>query len=199
MHPRELTLIVAATNQMGIGINNGLPWKGLKKEMAYFARITKRAPPGTTNALIMGRKTWDSIPPKFRPLKDRTNIVITRSPLPPPSEREPGKHIVNSIAEAVGFAQENKSERIFVIGGAEIYKAALEMEETKRILLTRIKGDFECDAWFPLKLGEDGSAEGWRRRKNSGLNNWVGEEVAAGDQEEAGTKYEFEMWEKVED
>jgi hypothetical protein len=46
MHPRELTLIVAATNKMGIGINNSLPWKGLKKEMAYFARITKRAPAG---------------------------------------------------------------------------------------------------------------------------------------------------------
>ncbi len=52
MIPRELTLIVAATNQMGIGVNNALPWKGLKNEMAYFARITKRAPPGVPSPVL---------------------------------------------------------------------------------------------------------------------------------------------------
>ncbi|CZR61500.1 related to DFR1-dihydrofolate reductase [Phialocephala subalpina] len=181
---------------MGIGINNALPWKGLKKEMAYFARITKRAPPGTTNALIMGRKTWDSLPPKFRPLKDRTNIVVTRSSTP--SEPEPGKHVVNSISEGITLSQSKDISRIFVIGGAEIYKAALEMKEAKRILLTRIKGEFECDAYFPIKLGEDGKGEGWRRRSKEELDGWTGEEVPVGDQEEGGMKYEFEIWERVE-
>lgn len=91
-----LTLIVAATPKNGIGKNGSLPWPMLKKEMAYFARITKRVPTPTNtgslqsdtfkqtvldgtqrNAVIMGRKTWESIPRKFRPLKDRTNIVIS--------------------------------------------------------------------------------------------------------------------------
>ena len=98
-----LTLIVAATAKNGIGKNGGLPWPMLKKEMAYFARVTKRTPADISsaglqtssrseahgqqsdgqhqtqmqNVVIMGRKTWDSIPPKFRPLKSRTNLVIS--------------------------------------------------------------------------------------------------------------------------
>lgn len=101
MQPLELTLVLAATRSMGIGANGTLPWTGLKKEMAYFARVTKRLPPhvyrllsalrlhsslmpeqasaNAVNAVVMGRKTWDSIPPKFRPLKGRLNIVISRS------------------------------------------------------------------------------------------------------------------------
>ncbi|POR33494.1 Uncharacterized protein TPAR_06305, partial [Tolypocladium paradoxum] len=83
MQPLELTLIVAATRSMGIGARGAMPWNGLSREMQYFARVTTRlppqSPPGAVNAVIMGRKTWDSIPPRFRPLKDRLNIVITRS------------------------------------------------------------------------------------------------------------------------
>lgn len=73
------------------------------------------------------------------------------------------------------------------------------MKEAKRILLTRIKGEFECDAHFPIKLGEDGEGEGWRRKSKGELDEWTGEEVPVGDQEEGGTKYEFEMWERVEE
>jgi len=75
------TLIVAATATNGIGIIEGttakLPWR-LPKEMAYFARVTSAAPKGQQNALIMGRRTWQSIPPKFRPLANRLNIILTR-------------------------------------------------------------------------------------------------------------------------
>lgn len=144
----------------------------------------------------MGRKTWDSIPPRFRPLKDRTNVVVTRAP--PPPQLEPGKIAVNSIAEGMKFAENNNNSKIFVVGGTEIYKAALEMKEAKRILLTRIKGEFECDAFFPITLGEDGKGEGWSRKSKEELDSWTGEEVPAGDQEEGGTKYEYEMWERQE-
>lgn len=75
-----LTIVVAATNRLGIGQNNGLPWR-LKQEMAYFAKLTSTIPEGKTgtNAVIMGRNTWESIPAKFRPLKNRLNIVLSRN------------------------------------------------------------------------------------------------------------------------
>ena len=72
-----LTLIVAATISNGIGQSSRLPWR-LPQEMAYFARVTSSAPEGARNAVVMGRKTWESIPGKFRPLRDRLNVVISR-------------------------------------------------------------------------------------------------------------------------
>ena len=72
----SLTLIVAATLANGIGRAGRLPWR-LSHDMAYFAHVTTNAPQGSRNALIMGRNTWESIPAKNRPLKDRTNVVIT--------------------------------------------------------------------------------------------------------------------------
>lgn len=73
-----LTLIVAATASNGIGHSSHLPWR-LPLEMAYFARVTSNAAEGKKNAVVMGRKTWESIPPKYRPLKDRVNVVISRN------------------------------------------------------------------------------------------------------------------------
>lgn len=194
MLPRELTLIVAATNNMGIGKAGKLPWTGLKKEMAYFARVTKRASPGVSNSVIMGRKTWDSIPPRFRPLAARTNIVITRTPSSTTAEN----HVVVPSLEA-SIEALNMPEgvgRAFVIGGAQIYKAALELKEAKRILLTRVLSDFECDTFFPVTLGEDGEGEGWVRRSKEELDAWTGEEVPEDVQDENGTRYVFEMWER---
>jgi dihydrofolate reductase len=75
----KLTLIVAATRSNGIGKGGTLPWH-LPKEMAYFARVTSSAPEGSINAVLMGRNTWESIPDKFRPLRKRMNVVISRNP-----------------------------------------------------------------------------------------------------------------------
>ncbi|KAF9874028.1 dihydrofolate reductase [Colletotrichum karsti] len=203
----ELTLIVAATRNMGIGAKGGLPWTGLKKEMAYFARVTKRlpaqAPPTAKNAVIMGRKTWDSIPPRFRPLKDRLNIVISRShPATPqhPEDVAKGPVKVDSLEQALAFLRGRPAGevgKVFVIGGAQIYGAALGVPEAKRVLLTRVTSDFECDAFFPLELGGDATAEGWRRMGKEEHDGWVGEEVEGGEVEENGTRYEFQMWEKA--
>lgn len=72
----KATLIVAHDSSRGIGKNGSLPWK-LSKEMKYFAAATTAAPSGLQNAVIMGRTTWESIPARFRPLKDRVNIVLS--------------------------------------------------------------------------------------------------------------------------
>lgn len=142
----------------------------------------------------MGRKTWDSIPPRFRPLAARTNIVITRTPSSTTAEN----HVVVPSLEA-SIEALNMPEgvgRAFVIGGAQIYKAALELKEAKRILLTRVLSDFECDTFFPVTLGEDGEGEGWVRRSKEELDAWTGEEVPEDVQDENGTRYVFEMWER---
>ncbi|MCJ1302534.1 dihydrofolate reductase [Hypocenomyce scalaris] len=226
-----LTLIVAATSpSMGIGLRGTLPWPALKREMAYFARITKRAaapPPqpgsagaataaaaaAATNAVIMGRKTWDSIPGKFRPLKGRTNVVVSRTPetlglgaaaAAAAAAAEGGVLGARGIREGL-LALEKAGEeggggrvgRVFVIGGAEVYRAALGMGLCERILLTRIRTQFECDTFFPVELGGEGEGEGgWVKRAKGELDEWVGEEVPAGVQVEGGVEYEFEMWER---
>lgn len=207
MQPGELTLIVAATRKMGIGLNGSMPWTGLRKEMQYFARVTTRLPPqaptGAVNAVIMGRKTWDSIPPKFRPLKGRLNIVITRSaaPNPPDDGQLPVTEAVRvaSLEQALSYASSHEAAaggRVFVMGGAQIYDAALGLPEARRVLLTSIERDFECDTFFPVDLtGEQGS-DGWKKESREALQEWTGQDIAEGGQEEAGTKYEFQMWER---
>ncbi|KAI1003993.1 hypothetical protein K3495_g4215 [Podosphaera aphanis] len=193
---QELTLIVAATNRMGIGKAGTLPWTGLKKEMAYFAHVTKRAEsPATPNAVIMGRKTWDSIPARFQPLKDRTNIVVTRcSEATSPTNRV----VVGSVDDAVCAAAGAGVGRTFVIGGGQIYAAALAIPAARRILLTRVLSDFECDTFFPLALGADGHAEKWERKSPEELDAWTGLTVPKDVQVENGVRYTFEMWERID-
>ncbi|PKS10233.1 hypothetical protein jhhlp_001983 [Lomentospora prolificans] len=219
--PVELTLVVAATRTMGIGAKGSLPWTGLKKEMAYFARVTKRlpnqvdhsssicsfssVPPEARNAVIMGRKTWESIPTKFRPLKGRLNIVISRSfPTPAQSTVDADGDLVRaaSLEQALEYLESKSGQKVakaFVIGGGQIYDAALRLPQTKRLLITRILSEFDCDTFFPLKVADgDDCAPGWVHKSKPDFDAWVGEEVPAGIQEENGTQYEFQMWERVE-
>ncbi|KAG4028081.1 hypothetical protein MFRU_024g00510 [Monilinia fructicola] len=210
---KEFTLIVAATNRMGVGKGGGLPWTGLRKEMAYFARVTKRASPGKTNAVVMGRKTWESIPPKFRPLASRANYMISRTQSNASDvELGPDAHATTSLTDALQQLEsrtqsedtnsdnEKEVDRVFIIGGGQIYKAALELKQAKRILLTRILQDFDCDTYFPVELKEDGTGSGWIRKDTQALREWTGEgEDVEGIKEEGGVKYIFEMWERVEE
>ncbi|POR32838.1 Dihydrofolate reductase, partial [Tolypocladium paradoxum] len=87
--------------------------------------------------------------------------------------------------------------RVFVVGGAHVYGAALKLPAARRVLLTSVRRDFACDTFFPLDLA-GGRAEGWVRTSHEELQAWTGEHVDEGGQEEAGTEYEFQMWEKVD-
>jgi len=209
----RLTLIVAATKSNGIGQNGRLPWR-LPKEMAYFAQVTSDAPDGRANAVIMGRNTWESIPKKFRPLKKRVNIVISRNknyeliPLgtvPP----DPPIFLHSDLHSALIRLSESDNiiHRSFVIGGASLYAEVLALSSAShptppalldRIILTRIiSPTFEqCDVFMPDFLADKTSngGLGWLRASHAELQAWVELEVPEGVQEENGVQYEFQMW-----
>jgi dihydrofolate reductase len=209
---KQLTLIVAATDStLGIGRNGTLPWR-LKADLAYFARVTtRRSTVNSTakNAVIMGRKTWFSIPPRFRPLRDRINIVLSRNTdLDLGVDGEDVAMTASSLDDALGKLKLHSSDengvnsgKVFVIGGAEIYKLAIRHPDVCNALLTRVFDEgksFECDTFFPLDLkGENG----WFKRDWEMLCEFVGEAVPKGLQTEKTTEngtieYEYEMWEK---
>lgn len=134
-----LSLIFARAANGVIGKNDTLPWH-LPEDLAHFKRLTNGWP------VIMGRKTWDSLPPKFRPLPGRTNIVVTRQA----GWRAEGAEVAPSVEAAISLA--NKAQQIWVIGGAQIY--ALTEPLADRIEVTEIAQDFEGDAYAP-QLGPE--------------------------------------------
>jgi len=153
----------------------------------------------------MGRKTWDSIPPRFRPLKGRLNMVLSRSAVAPsalPGDAGEGPVEAPSLDAALAClsgAAAGSVGRVFVIGGAQIYEAAVRRPEARRVLLTRVRSEFDCDTFVSLPLGEgEAAAGGWVKRGLAELSAWVGEEVPAGVQTENGIEYEFEMWERMD-
>ncbi|WP_066270971.1 dihydrofolate reductase [Hydrogenophaga palleronii] len=132
--PTRLHLIFARAANGVIGKDNALPWH-LPEDMAHFKRTTLGKP------VIMGRKTWDSLPPKFRPLPGRLNIVVTRDP----GWQAEGASRAGSLQEAVALCPAGADA--WVIGGAQIYTAALPLADTA--VVTEIAKDFEGDAFAP--------------------------------------------------
>lgn len=127
----RISIIAAMARNRVIGIANTLPWR-LPEDLKHFKALT------TGHHILMGRKTYESL---GRPLPGRTSVVISRSsPL-----AIPGCIVANSVAEAISACASD--DEIFFIGGAELYRQALELAD--RIYLTEIQADFEGDAWFP--------------------------------------------------
>lgn len=131
----RLNLIYARAANGVIGKNNALPWH-LPEDMAHFKRMTAGCP------VIMGRKTWDSLPPKFRPLPGRTNIVVTRQA----GWQADGAQVANSLSDAIALAGD--APEAWVIGGAQIYAEALP--HAQRAVVTEIARDYEGDAHAPV-------------------------------------------------
>jgi dihydrofolate reductase len=134
----KLHLIYARARNGVIGANNTLPWH-LPEDLAHFKRTTLGQP------VIMGRKTWDSLPPKFRPLPGRLNIVVTRQP----DWQAEGALRAGSIDEAMTLCPADA--QAWVIGGAEIYAQAAPRASSA--VVTEIDQDFEGDAFAPT-LGD---------------------------------------------
>ena len=132
--------IVAATAQMGIGRDGALPWR-LKGDMAYFKRVTTEAPASQQNAVVMGRKTWLSIPKKFRPLPGRANVVLSRNPDAREQLDLPEDVACYASLDAALTQMKARDDvaRVFVIGGGELYKAAIGDARCTEVLLTRVE------------------------------------------------------------
>lgn len=145
-----ISLIAAVANNGVIGKNNSLPWH-LPADMKYFRDITMG------HCVIMGRKNYDSIPLKYRPLEGRINIVITRQK----NFTAPQCIVVHSIKEALEEAKQNLvpkgrntitpfragAQEVFIIGGAEIYRQTITLAD--KLYITHIHYAFEGDAFFP--------------------------------------------------
>jgi dihydrofolate reductase len=153
-----LSLIAAVAQNRAIGKDQQLLWH-LPEDMRYFRETTR----GKT--VIMGRKTWESLPAAFRPLPGRRNIVVTRNP----DYVAAGATLVRSLPEALSAASmANHGNEIFVIGGAELYRQALPLAQ--RLYLTEITDSCAGDVFFP-----EVSAQEWQeisrnpQRSASGL------------------------------
>ncbi|WP_422362350.1 dihydrofolate reductase [Reichenbachiella sp.] len=138
----KVSLIAAMTKNRVIGINNDLPWH-LPDDMKYFMETTKG------HVVIMGRKNFDSLPPKFKPLPHRTNVILTRQ-----QGFEVNDCVVyHDINDAYVFADEQGEQELFVIGGGQIYQMA--MERADMIYLTEIDAHIENgEVFFPEMTGD---------------------------------------------
>jgi len=133
-----VSLIVAVSENGVIGKDNGLIWH-LPKDMKFFKDTTQG------HHVLMGRKNFESIPHNFRPLPNRTNIIITRQS----NYIAEGCVVVNSIEQGIELAKNNGENELFVIGGGQIYDMALKQELIDRVYLTEIHNSFDGDTFFP--------------------------------------------------
>ncbi len=139
-------IVVAFEAERGIGLAGAMPWR-LPGDTAYFKRITSEAPEGRENAVIMGRKTYESIPERFRPLSGRLNVVLSRTGCEPPS---PSVIVADSLDTALNrLAHMPQVHRIFVVGGGEVYRQAVSHPRCSALYITRIQAHFQCDTHFP--------------------------------------------------
>ena len=154
---KTFSIIVAFDSQYGIGKKGQLPWH-LALDLKHFKEITTAVTdPAKKNAVIMGRKTWESLPQEFRPLVGRVNLVLSKEgklSLPP------GVLCAQSLDDALSQlsfsnidsrfrGNDSEIENVFVIGGAQIYAHAIAHPLCQKLYVTHVQGEYGCDAFFP--------------------------------------------------
>jgi dihydrofolate reductase len=132
----KVSLIASIGENRELGKDGRIPWF-IPGEQLRFKRITMGHP------VIMGRKTYESIPEKYRPLKGRINIIISRNK----EYIMSGCIVCHSLPEALESAKKTGKKEVFVAGGGQIYKQAIAL--TDKLYLTVIKAGFEADTFFP--------------------------------------------------
>ncbi|KAK1174184.1 dihydrofolate reductase-like [Acipenser oxyrinchus oxyrinchus] len=186
---RSLNCIVAVCPNLGIGNNGNLPWhpKRLSNEFQHFQKMTMTpSVEGKQNVVIMGRKTWFSIPERNRPLKNRINVVLSRELKELPEGAHYLAHDFSSALSLLEGAElADKADQVWIIGGSAIYKEAMDTTARHRLFVTRILQEFECDTFLP-EIDLD---------KYKLLPEFPG--VPTEIQEENGIQYKFEVYENT--
>jgi len=136
----EVVIIAAVARNRVIGRDNQLIWN-IPEDMAHFKALT------TGHTVIMGRKTWESLPPRFRPLPGRRNIVVSRQT----GYTAPGAEVADSLENALKLAL--TATVVFIIGGEQIYTQAMAFAD--RLEITEVDLEPEGDAWFPEIVAVD--------------------------------------------
>ena len=134
----KVSLIVAMDKNRGIGKNNDLMWH-LPNDMRFFKETT------VNHIVVMGRKNYDSIPEKYRPLPNRRNVILTRNS----NFKAKDCDVFNSLDDALGAYEYGSEKTIFIIGGGQIYALALAQEVVDEMYITYVDGDYDADTFFP--------------------------------------------------
>lgn len=133
-----ISLIVAVSENNAIGKNNDLCWY-LPKDLKYFKETT------AGHTVIMGRKNWESIPEKYRPLKGRLNIVLSKNK----NFSLPDATVVHSLEKGLEIALQSGDSEPFIIGGGKVYREAVEKDLVDKMYITHVKTEVDGDTFFP--------------------------------------------------
>jgi dihydrofolate reductase len=131
-------LIVAMDRERGIGKNNDLMWH-LAADMKFFKETT------SGQIVVMGRKNWDSIPEKYRPLPNRENVVLTRNT----DFVAEGARVFHSLESSLNWYSGGEERTVFIIGGGEIYRQALDLKCVDELYITHVDAVYGADTFFP--------------------------------------------------
>jgi dihydrofolate reductase len=146
--------VVAADEAGGIGQGDGLPWPRLRGDLAHFKRLTSTASPERQNAVVMGRTTWETL--RGRPLPGRINVVMSRRP----GFAADGIVAARGLDDALERAVAAGAERLFVVGGAVVFREAFAHPGLDTVHLTRVLGSFPADTFLPALDGFERTAVG---------------------------------------
>ncbi|WP_125615303.1 dihydrofolate reductase [Specibacter cremeus] len=173
-------MIWAQTTDGVIGRDGGMPWH-LPEDLAHFKRTTAGHP------VVMGRKTWDSFPARFRPLPDRTNIVVTAQPGWAGTPEAGGAVVVHSVPQALEEARRSPgAEEIWVIGGGQVFGQVLAQATVAvvTVINTDVPGDTQAPPLGPgWSLRDAAPADGWHTSGNGTeyrIVTWARDDLAAG-------------------
>ncbi|MGV3630564.1 MAG: dihydrofolate reductase [Bacteroidota bacterium] len=144
----KIKLIVAADARLGIGKNNDLLWH-LPADMQFFKQTT------FGHIVVMGRKNYESIPERFRPLPGRENAVLTRQT----DFDAPGCMVFHSLASCLDHYKNERERIVFIIGGGQVYEEALRMDCVEEMYITHVDASLDADTFFPACDPADWEAE----------------------------------------
>lgn len=144
----NVKLIVAVDSDSGIGKNNDLLWH-LPADMKFFKETT------LGHIVVMGRKNYESIPERFRPLPGRENAVLTRQP----DFDAPGCIVFHSLPDCLEYYRNEQERIVFIIGGGQIYQEALQMDSVDEMYVTHVEAKLDADTFFPACDPSDWDAE----------------------------------------